>query len=53
MWFDIVPQLRRGGSGAARCAAAVARDAACFAVRFFEDERARFFLEAAMKPSSG
>src|SRR6185436_20397624 len=52
MWFDIVPQFRRGGSGAARSAAAVLRWAASFAVRFFEDDDARFFL-AAIRTSSG
>src|SRR5512133_3374095 len=52
IWFDIVPQLRWGGSGDARSAAAVDLAAAFFAVRFFEDDDARFF-RAAMQTSSG
>jgi hypothetical protein len=48
-----VPQLRWAGSGAARFAAAVLRAVAFFAPRFFEDDDARFFLDAAMQTSSG
>src|SRR4051812_8175957 len=46
MWFDIVPQLRCGGSGASRLDA-VARDE-----RLLEDGDDRFFL-AAMRSLSG
>src|SRR4051812_38252003 len=53
MWFDIVPQLRCGGRGAARFAAASLLAAACFVARAFDDVDARFFLDAAMQTSSG